>query len=602
MSKNKNQTEVFMTERQQQEMKEAKNVKIMTFSFVVIIFLCVAIFLGSLLAAPVQGIRNRVTKAVTLGEHTLTGVELNYFYIDAISNYYQQYSSYISWMGIKTNEPLDEQFANKTTGQTYADYFLEMAIDNAKSTYALYDEAMRVGFKLSAEDQKELDELISGLDQTIKYYRELYESIGYSYNYKNAKDYLKGIYGNGASTKSYHSYYEVCKIADAYYTEYYDGQEYTDADLRAYEKDKMSDYSSFTYNYYQFSVNSYLEGGTKGSDGKITYSDEEKEAARLVAKQLADKLAAGTYETVEDFDNALDALLKEYEASKKTETTADEETTEPTTPSEPEATQPEGTKPDDGKDDEDDKKEDEDDKKEEDKKKTTSTLAEDYLGTKVNSLFIDWLKEEARKEGDLTVIENASGEGDNKTVNGYYVVRFTSVNDNKYALVDVRHILVKFQGGKTDSNGKTTYTDAEKKKAKEEAEKLLEQWKAGKADEDSFAELANKESDDQGGKVTDGGIYEDIYPGQMVEAFNDWCFDKERKAGDTGIVETEYGYHVMYFSAFSETLYRDFMVENDLRNEKVTEWHEALTKAIAFKLLTDKCVDKGITMAEVAGG
>ena len=34
-------------------------------------------------------------------------------------------------------------------------------------------------------------------------------------------------------------------------------------------------------------------------------------------------------------------------------------------------------------------------------------------------------------------------------------------------------------------------------------------------------------------------------------------------------METEYGYHVMYFSAFSETLYRDFMVENDLRNEKV---------------------------------
>ena len=33
----------------------------------------------------------------------------------------------------------------------------------------------------------------------------------------------------------------------------------------------------------------------------------------------------------------------------------------------------------------------------------------------------------------------------------------------------------------------------------------------------------------------------------MVQAFNDWCFDESRKAGDYGLVKTEYGYHVMYF-------------------------------------------------------
>ena len=50
MSKNKNKTEVMMTERQMQEAKEAKSVKRMTFTFVVIIILCAAIFAGSLLA------------------------------------------------------------------------------------------------------------------------------------------------------------------------------------------------------------------------------------------------------------------------------------------------------------------------------------------------------------------------------------------------------------------------------------------------------------------------------------------------------------------------------------------------------------------------
>ena len=33
----------------------------------------------------------------------------------------------------------------------------------------------------------------------------------------------------------------------------------------------------------------------------------------------------------------------------------------------------------------------------------------------------------------------------------------------------------------------------------------------------------------------------------MVPTFNDWCFDESRQEGDTGIVKTDYGYHVMYF-------------------------------------------------------
>ena len=35
--------------------------------------------------------------------------------------------------------------------------------------------------------------------------------------------------------------------------------------------------------------------------------------------------------------------------------------------------------------------------------------------------------------------------------------------------------------------------------------------------------------------------------GKYVKAFTDWSVAAERKVGDTGIVETEYGYHIMYF-------------------------------------------------------
>ena len=45
----------------------------------------------------------------------------------------------------------------------------------------------------------------------------------------------------------------------------------------------------------------------------------------------------------------------------------------------------------------------------------------------------------------------------------------------------------------------------------------------------------------------DGGLYEGVTVGQMVEEFEDWCFDEARQSGDHGLVKTAYGYHIMYF-------------------------------------------------------
>lgn len=161
---------------------------------------------------------------------------------------------------------------------------------------------------------------------------------------------------------------------------------------------------------------------------------------------------------------------------------------------------------------------------------------------------------------------------------------------------NVRHILVAFKGGTKDSSGNTTYSAAEKLAAKKEAEQLLKQWKDGKATEDSFAELANKESDDNNGKVTNGGLYEDIYPGQRVTNFNDWCYDDLRQSGDTGIVETEYGYHVMYFVGNSETNYREYMITEALRADRVETWYNALTEKIVLKVLTDKHIKTDLVL------
>ena len=111
--------------------------------------------------------------------------------------------------------------------------------------------------------------------------------------------------------------------------------------------------------------------------------------------------------------------------------------------------------------------------------------------------------------------------------------------------------------------------------ARTKAEEILAEWKAGDATEDSFAKLAMEDSAD-GSKYT-GGLYTRITKGQMVEAFNDWCFDSSRKSGDTDVVDTTYGSHVMYFVGTDLPAWAAAVTDN-LQTEDTNKWNEELTK------------------------
>lgn len=105
-----------------------------------------------------------------------------------------------------------------------------------------------------------------------------------------------------------------------------------------------------------------------------------------------------------------------------------------------------------------------------------------------------------------------------------------------FTTVNVRHILLQPSDTSKASSWKET---------KEKADTLYAKWKKTPT-ETNFSTLAKSNSADTG-STDNGGLYEDVYPGQMVTAFNDWCFNSARKKGDTGIVKSSYGYHIMYF-------------------------------------------------------
>ena len=110
---------------------------------------------------------------------------------------------------------------------------------------------------------------------------------------------------------------------------------------------------------------------------------------------------------------------------------------------------------------------------------------------------------------------------------------------------------------------------------KAKAEAILASWDGT---EDGFAALANENSKD-GGSNTSGGLYEDVAKGSMVAAFQDWCYEDGRQPGDTGIVQSNYGYHIMYFVGYGDTQYWHYACENAMRSDAVSQWQTTMTNS-----------------------
>ncbi|MBR1455590.1 MAG: peptidylprolyl isomerase [Oscillospiraceae bacterium] len=186
-------------------------------------------------------------------------------------------------------------------------------------------------------------------------------------------------------------------------------------------------------------------------------------------------------------------------------------------------------------------------------------------GSSLDSAYQDWLMD-SRETGDLTVVPDGNDEG-------YYVVLYLERDDNHYPVAQVRHILVMAEA---DEDG--TYTDEAKAAAKARAEEILAEWEAGEKTEESFAALAELYSEDSGSN-TNGGLYDAVSKGQMVEEFDAFCFD-EHQPGDTAIVygeSTSYaGYHVMYYVGQGE-LYSESIARSALSSEAISDWLADLT-------------------------
>ena len=102
-------------------------------------------------------------------------------------------------------------------------------------------------------------------------------------------------------------------------------------------------------------------------------------------------------------------------------------------------------------------------------------------------------------------------------------------------------------------------------------------------------EFIHDNSDDAGSKEN-GGLIENFSTGEMVEAFDKWSFDPARKTGDTAVVETEYGYHTIYFVSNGLAAWKN-KAKADFTSEKYNEQFTALSEKTTVTI-NDKNIDK----------
>lgn len=537
----KEETAAQLTEKQLKAKKEAKKLKTYTTIFVAVI---AVVLVASLAIAGMNffknsGIKEKNTVAAVIDGHEFNTVDMSYYYVDTVqSNYNSWVSAYgdstamfMSMNGLDISLPLGEQ--TYSDGTTWADYFIDLAINRAQSDYLLAKLAKEEGMELSENSQTMLEQTFNNLP-----------AIATLYGYSDVDSYLHSVYGPGASMDTYREYAEVSALATDYYQAYQNNLVIDDAAIRAHEAENYDKFSNFSYASYVISYSDFLTGGTEDEDGKVTYSEEEKEAARAAAKAAAEALPQCA---TEEELNAAVAAIK-------------------------------------------------------DGAKSTAYDGIHYSSINVNA--VDWMADSSRKEGDFTVVANKTTTTDENgqettVISSYTAYVFLGRNDNTMPLANVRHILVNFEGGTTDENGNTVYSDAEKAAAYEEAENLLALYEMSAMTEQDFADLATANTDDTGSAAT-GGLYEDITPqkGIYVESFTDWATDPAREAGDTGIIESTYGYHVMYYVGDDEMTYRDSMIAEEIRTQTIGDWYDGIMASAAITEEDTSLLNKNLIIAQ----
>lgn len=355
-----------------------------------------------------------------VGDHDITRLEYNYYFNNVYSNYLSMYGSYVSMMGLDTTVDLDEQTYPGNENMTWKDYFDQSAVEQIQQIKAMADEARENGFEYdSSEDMASYETEIAAQAESASVSESEYYAL---------------MYGDYATPSRIETFVEENLLASAYYNHLVEENQPADDEITAYYEENKNSYDTVTYRSFYFEVDTSAgeeTGSEESTAAETTTAAEEttvEETTLDTAEETAEETTAAEETTVEETTTGAEETAAEETTAAEAETeTASEEETGMTDEEIAAAMDELKVQADEmaarleaGEDFEDLCVEyASEDQKENYGGEEDGSLTEEgsYFGAP--SVAADWLFDESRQEGDITVLESES-------LNRYYVVQFIS--------------------------------------------------------------------------------------------------------------------------------------------------------------------------------
>ena len=295
----------------QKKTDKAVSIALSVFALLIVVVLAFSVVTNN-------GVFIRAEAAMTTENVKVDSAMMNFFYNNYLSNWYNQYGTYIEQGYFSLNPAASLKLQNYGGGYeiyfigqydgTWYDYFLD-AVSEEVETYILYAEgAIEAGLTLTDEDNAAIDELIDGIKASLK-------EAGASFS---------DWYGTGVKASDVRRAYELVYLAENF-MEYKQEKlkEALDADdaalIQYVEDNKAMFYTADVLKYTITTVSKDFE------------SDMDFDLAKKLAKEEAEKIMAA--KTPEEFAS----LVAAYEAAKDAKTETEESTEEGTEESTEEA-------------------------------------------------------------------------------------------------------------------------------------------------------------------------------------------------------------------------------------------------------------------------
>ncbi len=438
-------------------------------------------FLLSLLCACSTG----EPAVMNVGETKISALEYNYTYYSQVYEFYNGYSSYLSYFGLDQETPLKEQSCSLLEdGGTWADFFMEQTEDLLQQIYCLYNEAVANGVTLNEEFCLQLDSYLLAATEAAEEKNQTLD------------EYLSENYGEGLTESHYRTFLSHRLLATQYCDEVLGAVIYSDEEYEAYYLKNRESLDRITFRIFTV-TEQHLPADTQA---------EDEDAVALAVKDYAELFAKDLTSEEAFCQRALAYALEEEKeiygsasATLATNVSADD-------------------------------------------------LAESDMKT--------WLFDESRCLGDVAVHKTSTA--------AYTICYFISRGRDESNLASMRHILL------------TVDETAEKKSESEVSDAihaLYDRWQAQGLTEEAFIALASEYTEDPGSK-NNGGLYEAFARGTMTSEIDDWLYSEGRKKGDSAIIKTVHGYHIVLFLGYGEVGWK-------------SECYPALQDEDYFELLSD---------------